>query len=137
MKELKMKTHIIKINNERYLLVFNESLFNSPSNDDIMKAKYIAKNLNLDPEYNVIYDLLIKNGHNNYVFNRLYIATNKYKFKDLSYLKDKYSKEVLLDILRQCNNWWIENYDFTNVFTVTDRMVKEMIENNNLKISWC
>lgn len=132
-----MKTHVIKINDERYLLVFNESLFNSPSNDDIAKAKYIAKNLNLDPEYNVIYDLLIKNGHNNYIFNRLYIATNEYKFKDLSYLKDKYSKEVLLDILRQCNNWWIENYDFTNVFTVTDRMTKEMIENNNLMISWC
>ena len=39
-----MKTHVIKINDERYLLVFNESLFNSPSNDDIMKAKVTYMN---------------------------------------------------------------------------------------------
>lgn len=131
-----MKTHTITVNNEKYLIVFNESLF-GPTNKDILKAKYIAKNLNIDPESNVIYDLLIRNGHSNYVFNRLYIVNDKYKFKDLSSLKNIYTEKVLLDILRQCNNWWIENYDFTNIFIITDRMIKEMIKNDNLMISWC
>lgn len=132
-----IKTHVIDLDNQKYLIVFPQSLFNNISKEEINESKNIAKNLNIDPNFNVIYDLFLKNGHANYVYNRLYIVDNscQYKFKDLGNL-NILSNNKKLEILKRCNMWWIANYDFSNSYTVGERSISILLNNNNLKIKW-
>lgn len=130
-----IKTHVIDLDNQKYLIVFPQSLFNNISTEEINESKNIAKNLNIDPNFNVIYDLFLKNGHANYVYNRLYIVNYQYKFEDLGNL-NILSNNKKLEILKRCNIWWIANYDFSGSYTVGERSISLLLNNNNLKIKW-
>lgn len=134
MKKVNYYSSVCTIDDERYLMIFlvGSDFLNK---DMLIDIKELARNLSTDPESNVIYDFLYRNGHQNYIFNRFFLVNTQYHAKDLSNYTSIIDINDMFKIGNFCNNWWIMNFDLLNEFDQSERYL-ERLKNTNFKLTW-
>lgn len=125
----KYYTYVTNINNEKYLLVFGTTIqgFGSKDFEDINK---LANNLSIN-ECNVIYDYFYRNGHINYVYNRLFTMVKRNQM-----LRILDNDERSLVILKECNKWWSNNIDLLENY-IHDKNIERLHKLDNINYKYC
>lgn len=109
MGALKYFTHLVKINDKKYLLCFLRSIDGFNIND-IKEIKEFAYWLVDDVNEYVIFDYYFRNGHVSDYQNRLFVTDCMNHMHDIG--KDnKYDYNICKKLLKECNAWWYFNLD--------------------------
>ena len=104
---MKYFTHLVKIDDKKYLLCFLRSL-DGFTIDDIKKIKEYASWLVEDVDKYVIFDYYYRNGHITDYQNRLFISDSMNHMHDIS---NNTNYDICKKILNMCNSWWYHNLD--------------------------
>lgn len=106
---MKYFTHLVKVNDKKYLLCFLLSL-DGFNNNDIKEIKEFAYWLVDNVNEDVVFDYYFRNGHITDYNNRLFTADCLNHMHDISN-NTNYDYDTCKKILKQCNTWWYYNLD--------------------------
>lgn len=122
-------THVTNINNERYLLVFETTIYGL-TGKDFRDISILAGNLSIN-KHNIIYDYFYRNGHINYVYNRLFVVHNRNHI-----LSNLDNEDKSFKILKECNIWWSNNIDLLENY-IHDKNIERLHELDNINYKYC
>jgi len=130
MGTMKYYTQIIHINNERYLIAFLYSYFEGFNTHDIKDIQILGNKLSIYST-NIIFDYFYRNGHIDYIYNRLYVL----KSSENERLESISNNELSFRILKECNKWWLNNIDLLDPF-IHERYIKKLFMLNDIKYKY-
>lgn len=122
-------THVTNINNERYLLVFETTIWGL-TGKDFRDISILAGNLSINKN-NIIYDYFYRNGHINYVYNRLFAVHNRNHI-----LSNLDNEDKSFEILKECNIWWSNNIDLLDE-NIHGSYIYRLHELDNINYKYC
>lgn len=122
-------TYVANIDNERYLLVFETTIYGL-TGKDFRNISILADNLSINKN-NIVYDYFYRNGHINYVYNRLF-AVNK----ETNILSNLNNEDVSFKILKECNKWWSNNIDLLYNY-IHNKNIERLHYLDNINYNYC